>query len=153
VAWQTEVPSEIHAPAGTELVLRARASGVQIYVCQQGADGKPGWTLKGPEAALYDEQGNAIGHHYAGPTWKHNDGSEITAKVVARVNAPDASAIPWLLLRVTGRSGSGVLSRVTAIQRVQTVGGQPQDGGCSASTLGTETRSEYEAEYDFYAND
>jgi hypothetical protein len=153
VAWQTEVPSEIHAPAGTELVLRARASGVQIYVCQQGADGKPGWTLKGPEANLFDEQGNAIGRHYAGPTWKHNDGSEITAKVVARVNAPDNSAIPWLLLRVTGRSGSGVLTRVTAIQRVQTVGGQPPDGGCGASTLGAETRSEYEAEYAFYTSD
>jgi Protein of unknown function (DUF3455) len=153
VAWQTEVPSEIHAPAGTELVLRARALGVQIYVCQQGADGKPGWTLKAPEATLYDEQGNAIGQHNAGPTWRHNDGSEITAKVVARVNAPDSSAIPWLLLRVTGRSGNGVFARVTAIQRVQTVGGQPQEGGCSASTLGTETRSEYEAEYDFYASD
>jgi len=134
-------------------VLRARASGVQIYICQQGADGKPGWSLKAPEATLFDEQGTVIGTHYAGPTWKHHDGSEITAKVVARVNAPDSSAIPWLLLRVTGRSGSGVFTRITAIQRVQTVGGQPPDGGCGASALGTETRSEYEAEYAFYASD
>ena len=134
-------------------MLRARASGVQIYICQQGADGKPGWSLKAPEATLFDEQGTVIGTHYAGPTWKHHDGSEITAKVVARVNAPDSSAIPWLLLRVTGRSGSGVFTRITAIQRVQTVGGQPPDGGCGASALGTETRSEYEAEYAFYASD
>ena len=133
-------------------MLRARSSGVQVYVCQQSAEGKPTWVLKAPEATLYDDQGNEIGRHYAGPTWKHNDGSEITAKVVARVNAPDATAIPWLLLRVTGHSGSGVFSRVTAIQRVQTVGGQPPDGTCTASTLGAETQSEYEAEYSFYAN-
>jgi Protein of unknown function (DUF3455) len=133
-------------------VLRAHASGVQIYVCQDGADGKPAWTLKAPEATLYDDQDQAIGRHYAGPAWKHNDGSEITAKVAARVNAPDATAIPWLLLRVIGHSGSGIFSRITAIQRVQTVGGQPPSGGCDAAARGTETRSEYEAEYYFYAN-
>jgi hypothetical protein len=126
---------------------------VQIYVCQQAADGKPAWTLKGPEATLYDELDNTIGQHFAGPTWKHNDGSEITAKVAARVNAPDSSAIPWLLLRVTGRSGDGVFSRVTAIQRVQTVGGQPPEGGCGPSDVGAETRSDYEAEYAFYSSD
>ena len=151
MTWQAQIPSEIHSPAGTELVLRAHALGVQIYVCQEGADGKLAWALKAPEATLYDEQGAVIGQHYAGPAWKHNDGSEITAKVAARVNAPDATAIPWLLLRVTGHSGSGALSRVTSIVRVQTVGGQPPAGGCDAAARGTEARSEYEAEYYFYA--
>ena len=148
-----EVPREIQPPADAELVLRAHASGFQIYVCQEGADGKHAWTLKAPEASLSDEQGTIIGQHYAGPTWKHNDGSEITAIVTARVKAPDLSAIPWLLLRVTGHSGSGVFSRVTAIQRIRTMGGQPPAGGCSASARGTEARSEYEAEYYFYAGD
>jgi Protein of unknown function (DUF3455) len=146
-----QVPREIQPPADTELVLRAHASGFQIYVCQEGADGRLAWTLTAPEATLYDEQGAVIGQHYAGPTWKHNDGSEITAKVTARVNAPDISAIPWLLLRVTGHSGSGVFSRVTAIQRIQTVGGQPPAGGCASPSRGTEARTEYEAEYCFYA--
>ena len=61
------VPDEIKAPANEEVVLQARASGAQIYVCQRGADGKMGWTLKAPEADLHDEQGAIIGRHFAGP--------------------------------------------------------------------------------------
>jgi hypothetical protein len=148
-----EVPREIQAPADAELVLLTHASGVQIYLCQEdvGADGTFVWTLKAPEAALYDQEGAVIGRHYAGPTWKHNDGSEITAKAVARVNSPDTDAIPWLLLRVTSRSGNGVLSRVTSIQRIHTSGGQPPAAaGCNASNREVEARSEYEADYYFY---
>ncbi|MGC2743689.1 MAG: DUF3455 domain-containing protein [Candidatus Angelobacter sp.] len=51
------VPDAIQAPAGEELLLMARATGFQIYVCRPGADGKPAWTLKAPEAELFDEQG------------------------------------------------------------------------------------------------
>jgi hypothetical protein len=151
VAPQPGIPREIQLPDGAELVLRAHASGVQIYTCQEGADGKLVWTLKGPEAALQDEEGAVIGSHSQGPVWKHNDGSEITARAVARVNAPDATAaIPWLLLSVTGRSGHGVLSRVNAVQRVNTDGGQPPAGPCSPADRGSETRSEYTADYYFY---
>lgn len=35
----------------------ARATGFQIYVCRSDADGKPAWTLKAPDAELFDEQG------------------------------------------------------------------------------------------------
>ena len=150
VTPQPGIPREIQLPDGAELVLRAHASGVQVYVCQEGSDGKLVWTLKGPEATLYDEEGAVIGMHSMGPTWKHKDGSEITARAVARVNAPDPAAIPWLLLSVTGRSGNGTFSRVSAIQRIQTEGGQPPTGGCSASSRGVESRSEYTADYCFY---
>lgn len=148
-----EIPREIQVPAGARLVLRAHASGVQIYVCQQSTDGKAVWTLKGPEATLSDDRGEAIGKHYFGPAWKHNDGSEVTAKVTSRVNAPSPGSIPWLLLKVTARGGNGLLSTVTAIQRVATLGGLPPEGPCDASLLGAESRSEYEAEYLFYASD
>jgi uncharacterized protein DUF3455 len=151
VTPQPGIPREIQLPDGAELVLRAHASGVQIYVCQEGVDGKLVWTLKGPEATLQDEEGTVIGSHSQGPTWKHNDGSEITARAVARINAPDATAaIPWLLMNVTGHSGSGIFSRVNAIQRINTDGGQPPPGACNASNRGTETRSEYTADYCFY---
>ena len=63
-----DVPEQIKAPAGERLVFQAHASGAQIYVCQQGADGKSQWTLKAPEAQLYDRKGAVVGHHYAGPT-------------------------------------------------------------------------------------
>ena len=79
-----DVPDKIKAPAGEEVVLLAHASGSQIYVCQPGADGKLAWTLKAPKAELRDQQGAIIGRHYAGPTWKDNDGSEVTGKAVGK---------------------------------------------------------------------
>lgn len=147
-----DVPEKIQAPAGEQVVLKVHASGSQIYVCQQGADGKPAWALKAPEAELHDDQGKIIGHHYAGPTWKHNDGSEITGKAAARVDAPDKDSIPWLLLNVTGHWGNGVLSSVTSVQRIHTRGGQPPAATeCDATKLGSEAKSSYTADYYFFA--
>lgn len=143
-----DVPEQIKAPADAQLVLRARACGFQIYVCQAGLNQEPVWNLRAPEAKLYDQDGNLIGRHYAGPTWKHQDGSEITARVTARVDSPDAGAIPWLLLLVTSHRGDGMLNRVTSIHRIHTVGGQPP----AAHNLGHEVRVPYEAVYYFYAS-
>src|SRR5205807_8184707 len=47
-----EVPDAIKVQPGEKVLLRARASGVQIYVCGTGTDGKPEWTLKAPDAEL-----------------------------------------------------------------------------------------------------
>jgi hypothetical protein len=143
-----DVPDKINAPAGEEVVLVAHASGVQIYVCQPGADGKPAWTLKAPEAELRDDKGAVIGSHYAGPSWKYKDGSSVTGKAAARVDSPDAGSIPWLLVSVTGHSGDGLLGRVTSIQRVNTKGGVAPADAC---TQGTETKSTYTADYYFLA--
>jgi hypothetical protein len=111
-----------------------------------------GWTLKAPEADLHDEQGAIIGQHYAGPTWKHKDGSEVTGKAVARVDSPDSGSIPWLLVTVTGHSGNGVFSHVTSIQRIHTRGGQPPPSAeCSASKESVDVKSSYTADYYFYA--
>jgi hypothetical protein len=147
-----DVPANIKAPAGEKLVLRVHAAGSQIYLCGQGADGKSQWTLKAPEAELRDEKGALIGRHYAGPTWKHNDGSEVAGKAVARADSPDADSIPWLLVTATGHSGSGVLAGVASIQRIQTKGGQPPPAAdCNASKLNAEAKSPYTADYYFYA--
>jgi hypothetical protein len=145
------VPDSIQPPDGEELVLVAHATGFQVYVCRPDAEGKPAWTLKAPEAQLFDQQGNAIGKHFAGPTWQLNDGSEITGRMVAKVDAPGPESIPWLLVTVTGHSGSGVLSRVTILQRVHTVGGLPPTSGCAASNRDAEFKSSYSADYYFYA--
>lgn len=147
-----DVPEKIKAPAGEEVVLLAHASGSQIYTCQQGADSKYAWTLKAPEAELHDAKGAVIGKHYAGPTWKHSDGSEIAGKAVAKVDSPDANSIPWLLVGVVSRSGEGALSHVTSIQRINTHNGQPPPvADCNAAKLNTEVKSSYTADYYFYA--
>jgi len=147
-----EVPSALKVSAGEKLVFWAHATGSQIYVCQAGADQKFSWVLKGPEAELFDAKGLPIGHHSAGPMWKHNDGSQVTGKMVARQDASEPDAIPWLLLQATGHTGSGALSSVTTIQRVHTMGGQPPTiSGCDQSSQGKEVKSQYSADYYFYA--
>ena len=147
-----DVPDKIKAPAGEAVVLEAHATGSQIYVCQAGTDGKLAWTLKAPDAELHDQQGTVIGHHFAGPAWKDNDGSEVTGKAVARIDSPDSDSIPWLLVTATGHSGDGVLSRVTSIQRIHTQGGLPPPATeCNAAKQHLEVKSGYTADYYFYA--
>lgn len=146
-----DVPDNLKAPTGEEVILVGHATGAQIYVCQADADKKFAWVLRAPEAELTDAAGKKIIHHFAGPTWKHVDGSEVTGRKVAQANAPKQDAIPWLLLTATSHVGKGVLSRVTSIQRIHTEGGLPPDAkSCETSANGTESRSAYSADYYFY---
>jgi len=147
-----EVPDAVRASAGARLLLVAHASGAQIYRCTQEADGTLHWTLKGPEAELRDDKGVIIGRHYAGPSWRHNDGSVVTGKAVAHVESPDPDSIPWLLVSAVGHEGHGALERVSLIQRIHTKGGQPPPAAqCSAAQRDVEARSAYSADYYFYA--
>ncbi len=139
------VPSSIASSADEELLFVCSARGFQIYTCRP-----EGWTFTAPEAVLYDQQGNVIGKHFAGPTWQHNDGSQIIAKLAAKTDAPDPSAIPWLLLHVTGRSGEGIFSGITSIQRINTVGGVPPALPCTDADRDKEFKSQYSADYYFY---
>ncbi len=146
-----DVPDAIQAPAGEEVVLLAHGTGSQIYACRAAADGKYGWTLKAPEAELRDRKDKVIGQHTAGPSWKLKDGSEITGKAVAHVDALDPGSIPWLLVNVVSHAGNGLLTKVTTVQRVRTHGGQPPAEGCDAAHRDAETKSSYTADYYFYA--
>jgi Protein of unknown function (DUF3455) len=146
------VPDQIQAPAGEEVLLVAHASGSQIYTCDRSTDGAYTWKLKAPDAELRDSQGTLIGRHFAGPTWKHNDGSEVTGKMTAKADSPDKDSIPWLLVSATGHSGNGILSQVTAIQRIHTKGGQPPaSADCNSSKQAADAKSPYTADYYFYA--
>lgn len=144
------MPDQLKAPANEDVILVAHATGSQIYTCELSGS-RYGWKLKAPDAELRDSQGTIIGHHFAGPTWKHNDGSEVIGKAVAKVDSPDANSIPWLLVTATDHSGNGALTRVTTIQRIHTHGGQPPQD-CNPSKLNSETKSAYTADYYFYAS-
>jgi Protein of unknown function (DUF3455) len=147
-----QVPDTIKAPAGEVIVLRAHATGFQVYTCGKSDSGQSQWTLKAPDAVLHDRKGRTIGTHFAGPTWKHSDGSEVAGKVVSRADAPEKAAIPWLLLSATSHSGQGVLSDVSSIQRLHTKGGQaPAADSCSTANQGAESKVRYSADYYFYA--
>jgi Protein of unknown function (DUF3455) len=151
-----DVPDAIAVPAGLEPVLSLHAKGSQIYTCQAGADSKFGWTLKGPDAELSGRSERVIGHHLADPTsklptWKLEDGSQVSGKAAAHVDSPDSDSIPWLLVNVVSNAGKGRLARVTAIQRVHTHGGKPGSDACDDSHKDAETKSSYTADYFFFA--
>jgi hypothetical protein len=146
------VPEGLQPPAGQVLALEASATGVQIYECMAAKDDPAqfAWSLKAPEAGLKDPTGKPVGKHYAGPTWEASDGSKVMGEVVAKHDAPDAGAIPWLLLRAKSTAGSGIFSAIASIQRVRTIGGSPPANGCDSSQSGKESRVPYAAVYRFY---
>src|SRR5262249_26730648 len=105
------------------------------------------WAFVAPEADLFDTSGKKIGRHYAGPHWESSDGSKIAGTVKASTDAPQADAIPWLLLVTKSVGPQGSFSKITSIQRVNTVGGVAPKTGCSQSTVGTTARIPYTADY------
>lgn len=147
-----EVPDSLKTSMTETMSLEAQAKGVQIYECKAGANGSTSfeWVFKAPEAELFDNTGKMIGKHYAGPTWESNDGSKVVGAVKARDNGPDPNAIPWLLLSAKSTSGNGVFTRVTSIQRLNTVGGKAPAEGCNQTLESNEIRIPYKATYYFY---
>ncbi len=146
-----QVPPQLQPPAGDQLLLRVHAKGDQIYTCK--ADGAQfTWTLKAPDAQLFDNKGKPFGKHFAGPSWEASDGSRVMGKAVANAPSPDPDSIPWLLVYVVRHEGSGALSRVTSIQRLNTKGGKAPASGCDATHAAQEIRIPYTADYLFYAS-
>ncbi len=147
-AWAQQVPAALQPPDNEQLVARVHAKGDQVYSCK--VDGaQVGWTLKAPDAQLFDKDGKAFGKHFAGPSWEASDGSRVVGKAAANVASPDADSIPWLLVKVVSHAGDGVLARVTSIQRINTKGGKAPASGCDAGHAGQEVRAAYSADYLF----
>jgi len=143
----SSIPAPL-VPADGKVVERIAARGVQIYECRANATGGQGWVFVAPEAELFDGQGRPVGKHYAGPHWEAADGSKIVGAVKARSDAPDASAIPWLLLDAKSVGGDGRFAKVTSVQRINTVGGlAPTTQVCDAKALGAKSRVSYTADY------
>jgi hypothetical protein len=139
----------VPAPQGAPMLLEVAADGVQIYACEAKGQGFE-WVFKAPEANLFDKQGLQVGTHFAGPTWKAGDGSTVVGEVAARADAPAGGAIPWLLLRAKSQEGSGVLSTVAFIRRVDTKGGIAPASVCDATRSGAQARVRYYALYQFF---
>ncbi len=139
-----QMPPAVAAP-GETVVATYHAEGAQIYACKAGSDGKLAWAFREPIATLLSND-QTVGRHYAGPSWELTDGSAVTGKAVG--NAPGATAadIPWLKLDVVTHRGSGLLSDVTTVQRLNTHGGAAQ-GACDQA--GTFRSVAYSADYSF----
>ena len=145
----TPAPRQLH-PAGETQAFTLPAIGVQIYECRAraGAPGQYEWAFVAPDADLFDRGGKRAGRHYAGPHWEAADGSKVVASVRERMDAPVPDAIAWLLLSARPAGGpEGAFSKVTSIQRLNTVGGSAPESGCAQATAGTQARVYYTADY------
>jgi hypothetical protein len=139
-----DMPASIAAP-GETVVATLHAEGAQVYECKAGRDGKLTWTFREPIASLMLD-GKTVGRHYAGPNWEHADGSAVIAKVAGRAPGATAKDIPWLKLEVTQQRGSGLLTGVSTVQRINTVGGVAE-GACDKA--GTFLNAPYATDYVF----
>jgi hypothetical protein len=137
-------------PPSQHPILTVTGKGVQIYTCQQSAAG-PQWVLQAPEATLIDASGNPVGTHGAGPIWKSNDGSTVKGELLQKSASPEATSIPWLLLKAISPSGSGIMTRVEYIRRSDTHGGTSPTTGCDAQHPSAVSRVAYTATYTFYS--
>jgi hypothetical protein len=137
-------------PPSQHPILTVTGQGVQIYTCQQSATG-PQWVFQAPEATLIDASGSPVGTHGAGPIWKSNDGSSVKGDLLQKSSSPEATSIPWLLLKAVNPSGSGIMTRVEYIRRSDTHGGAVPTTGCDAQHLDTLARVPYTATYTFYS--
>lgn len=146
----TQVPDKIKGAANESLAMIAAAKGVQIYECRASKDaGTVEWVFVAPEADLFDTSGKKIGKHYAGPRWESIDGSTIAGTLKERIDAPQADAIPWLLLTARSVGPEGSFSKVTSVQRVNTVGGAAPKTGCVSASVGQVACMPYAADYYF----
>ena len=143
-AAETLLPDAIAAP-GETIALAVHAEGAQIYDCKAGADGKLAWAFREPIATLLAD-GKTVGRHYAGPNWEHSDGSAVTGKVAGSAPGATPNDIPWLKLEIVSRRGSGILTGVTTVQRINTSGGK-FEGPCDKA--GAYRSVPYSADYVF----
>jgi hypothetical protein len=138
-----EVPTQILVEAGNKVHFHGFGIGFQIYTWN-GA----GWGSAVPEATLFDEDGNIVAIHFAGPSWQSNSGSKVVGALPPTAVTVDTNSIPWLRLQALTAEGPGVFGVTTWIQRVNT------DGGKAPSTpgafVGQVARMPYTADYFFY---
>jgi len=143
-AAETPVPTALAAP-GETVVLSVHAEGAQVYDCKAGADGKLVWQFREPIATLLVD-GKTVGRHFAGPSWELADGSAVTGKISGRAAGATPKDIPLLKLEAATHRGSGQLTGVTTIQRLNTKGGVVE-GSCDSA--GTFLSVPYSADYTF----
>src|SRR5260370_17790494 len=76
-----QLPQQLQPRANEQLLLQVHAKGDQIYACKSDA-AQFTWTLKAPDAQLFDNDGKRLGKHFAAPSWEPNHGTLVTAKAV-----------------------------------------------------------------------
>jgi hypothetical protein len=139
-----DVPEPIVVGATNKVHFHGFGVGFQVYTW----DGSS-WGPAVPDATLFDEDGNIVADHFAGPSWKSNSGSLVVGALppMAAVIV-DTNAIPWLKLRALSTEGPGIFANTTFIQRVNTTGGKTPS--VNGAFVGQVAEVPYTADYFFY---
>ena len=150
------IPHDLQVPAGNKLALQTYASGVQIYQVRRNVVDSNiyEWVNIAPLATVYSKPDftKTVALHYKGPSWEFTKGVFKGDKVVAskwKGVTMDATAIPWLILKVID-SLSSPGNKITYIQRVCTTDGLPPSTPASPFNLGDLDSIPYTANYLFY---
>jgi len=161
-SWMV-VPDSSLVPDGgmPPLLIHSAANGTQNYICESqlsdAGDGGPtySWVFVGPQANLNDCNAQVFGHHFASeagataPEWQTLDQSYVIAAKQAALT-PDASAVPWLLLKETSNGGTGEIAKTLYIQRLNTTGGIAPTTTCDSQNVDAASNVPYTADYYFY---
>jgi hypothetical protein len=154
-AGKPTVPAEIAVTDAAVLVAAYAATGTQTYTCGVTGVGDAAvyaWsTASVPAATLYGTDCLVAGTHYAGPRWKANDDSIILGVVKRTTASVTAASIKRVLLATTSDGGAGILAPVTAVQRLDTVGGIAPATGCDLAHVNETVAVPYTANYYFYS--
>lgn len=138
-----EVPVDIAVTGPNKVHFHGFGVGVQIYTWDGVSWGGPV-----PRATLFDDEGNIVASHFAGPRWKSNSGSIVLGGVVQPTVTVDTNAIPWVKLQALTTEGPGIFADTSFIQRVNTTGGKaPSANGL---VVGQVAEVPYTADYFFY---
>jgi hypothetical protein len=162
------VPSNLVVPQGAMAFRIGHAVGTQQYVCLPSGEAAK-WVLFGPQATVFDEDGQQIMTHFLSPnplesnapraTWQDSERtSAVWALKVAESDDPqfvESGAIKWFLLRVVGAQEGDVspdrMAKATYIHRVNTSGGIAPASECAvAGDVGKTKLVPYTADYVFY---
>ena len=118
------VPPQMNVPPGNILLAQIFGRGALAFACPA--------TAQSAEVPMIvtsaDTAGTqVIGTHFmdfAGLAWEGLNGDRVIAAPLVKVVVTPNSA-PWVLLKATAHTGTGLFARVTFIERIFTVGGLP----------------------------
>lgn len=171
------VPGNLNVDEGNEVFLVGHGVGTQNYVCTTSTTSVSGFafSLFTPEATLFSGEGRQLITHFFSPngdptvkppeagtiraTWEDSrDSSRVWAAILEQSTDEQfvqKDAVAWLKLQTVGTDvgphGEGRLTKVTFVQRLNTVGGLAPKEGCSTfEELGRKAFVPYSADYFFY---
>lgn len=149
---QNDLPEAVRVPDGYRPVLEATSNGQLLYECQavRRSPYEYEWLLRNPGVALTDTYGNRITHKPgARATWVHQDGSSVMSREFIEV--PNGSHnLSLQRYKAETSETPGMLSNISYVQRLRTVGGWIAVTPCSAPQLGMRVTVPYEADYIFW---